>query len=437
MGIANPSLVRRLRRTSYLGLVGASTVALLLTAFAQGCSSETEPDSEFGNGTTSGSSGASSGSSGESSSGFSSSGTSGASSGSSGEDPTKNSCATASAEAKRLPVYMLFVIDGSGSMDGFDGVNYIAGEREADPASPGRQTGKKWIATRDALGAFFDDLASKNDPSFAVGMYLFSSTALKPATGVDVAINFVNAAQATALKTRLAPPVFPNSGTPLAESITGQLAILKAYTPAAPVQPGGKYVLVAMTDGIPTDSKTTAINALTTARTGTPPVATFAVGVGNEDASPTTVYDEAFMKDLAVAGGTAAAGCNPNWGNADKTGKPCHFQITPGTKTAAVIKTEFLAAINTIRDQVSSCEFPLVKPAGSGDIDPANVNVVKTAGGKDTTIPQDAANGWVYDDPSNPSKVTLKGKACDDLKADPTAKIKIVVGCKTLTTPTK
>ncbi len=91
-------------------LVGASAIALLLTVFAQGCG-DSEPDSEFPDGTSSGASSGASGSSG--SSGFSSSGSSGASSGSSGEDPTKNSCATASAEAKRLPVYMLFVIDGS------------------------------------------------------------------------------------------------------------------------------------------------------------------------------------------------------------------------------------------------------------------------------------------------------------------------------------
>ncbi len=415
-------------------LISGAVSLLLIAAFTQGCGSS-EPDSEFGNGTSGGTSG------GASSGGpvfdMSSGGTSRSSGPSGGQDPTKTSCATASAEAKRLPVYMLFVIDGSGSMDGYDGSNYIPGEREADPASPGRQTGKKWIATRDALGAFFDDLAAKKDPSFAVGLYLFSSNTLKSATAVDVGIKFVDAAQATALKTRLAPPVFPNGGTPLAESIQGQLAILKAYTPAAPVEPGGKYVLVAMTDGIPSDSKTTALNAVTTAKTGAPPIATFAVGVGNEDASATTVYDEKFMKDLATAGGTAAAGCNPNWGDADKSGKPCHFQITPGTKTAAQIKTEFTAAINTIRDQVASCEFPLVRPPGSGDIDPSNVNVVKSSGGADTTIPQDAANGWIYDNPAAPTKVTLKGKACDDLKADPTAKIKIVVGCKTVTGATK
>jgi uncharacterized protein YegL len=355
----------------------------------------------------------------------------------SGQDPLKNSCATASAEARRLPVYMQFIIDGSGSMDGFDGVGFIPGEREADPLSPGRQTGKKWIAVRGALQAFFDDLAAKPDPSFAVGMYLFSSTAVKPPTAVDVPIKLVDMAQATALKTRLAPPVFPNGGTPLCGSIDGQLAILKAYKPTAPVQTGGKYVLVAMTDGIPTDTKTACLASVTAAKTGTPPVATFAVGVGNEDADPATVYDEVFMKDLANAGGTAVPGCNPSWGNADKTGKPCHFQITPGTKTAVQIKADFLAAINAIRDAVASCEFPLTRPPGSGAIDPANVNVIMTTGGVDKTIPQDAKDGWTYDDPVNPTKVFLHGKACDALKADPAAKIKIVVGCKTVTDPTK
>ena len=355
-----------------------------------------------------------------------------------GQDPLTNACATASAEAKRLPVYMQFIIDGSGSMDGATGQaapnDFVAGERETDPLMPSRQTGKKWIAVRDALAAFSDDLAAKNDPSFAVGLFLFSSTTVKTATSVDVPIHFVDAAQSAALKARLAPPIFANGGTPLCTSIDGQLGNLKAYTPAAPVQPGGKYVLVAMTDGIPTDSKMACLASVTAARTGAPPVATFAVGVGNEDASPTLVYDEVFMKDLAQAGGTAAPGCNPNWGNADKTGTPCHFQITPGTKTAAQIKVDFLAAINAIRDAVASCEFPLTKPTGSGDIDPANVNVVMTSGGgADTTVPQNMTDGWVYDDPTNPTKVTLKGKSCDTLKADPAAKIKIVVGCKTVT----
>lgn len=413
-------------------VVGGACAVVAASLFGQGCGGGSSESSEFPEG-SSGSGGSNAGLVG---SGFDGNGDAG-SSGSSGQDPLTNSCATASAEARRLPVYMQFIIDGSGSMDGYDGSNFIAGERETDPAMASRQTGKKWIAVRDALGAFFDDVAAKNDPSFAVGLYLFSSTAVKPTSGTDVPIRFVDAAHAGSLKARLAPPIFPTGGTPLCASISGQLGVLTAYTPAAPVQPGGKYVLVAMTDGIPSDSKASCLAAATAAKTGTPPVATFSVGVGNEDANPGTVYDEAFMRDLAQAGGTAVAGCNPNWGNADKSGTPCHFQITPGTKTAAQIKADFLAAINAIRDAVASCEFPLTKPAGSGDIDPANVNVLMTTGGKDNTVPQNPTDGWSYDDPTNPTKVFLRGKACDQLKADPSAKIKIVVGCKTVTDVTK
>jgi von Willebrand factor type A domain len=355
-----------------------------------------------------------------------------------GQDPLTNSCATAEAEAKRTPVYMLFIIDGSGSMDGFNGIDFIPGEREADPQSTGRQTGKKWIAVRGALQAFFDDLAAKPDPSFAVGMYLFSSTKEKSATAVDVPISYVDAAHAASLKARLAPPTFPNSGTPLYAAINGQMSILKSYTPSAPVVPGGKLVLVAMTDGIPTDDKAGCITSVAAAASGTPKVLTFAVGVGNEDASPTTVYDEKFMADLAQAGGTSVTGCNAAWGNADKSGTPCHFQVTPGVKTAAQIRSDFSAAIEKIRDTVASCEFDLVKPAGAGDLDPANVNVVYTpGGGADTTIPQGQADGWTYDDPTAPAKVYLHGKACEALKSDPQSKVRVVIGCKTVTTVTK
>jgi hypothetical protein len=413
-------------------VLGGACAMLAASLAGQGCGSG--DGSEFGDPNGNGNGGTSGGT--PTGPGF----MTGNDAGTTGQDPLTNSCATASAEAKRLPVYMQLIIDGSGSMDGADGLGgFIGGEREVDPASPGRQTGKKWIAVRDALSAFFDDVAAKNDPSFAVGMYLFSSTSTKPANKVDIPIKLVDAAHAAALKARLAPPTFANGGTPLCTSIDGQLGILKAFTPTAPVEPGGKYVLVAMTDGIPSapDNKAQCLASATGAKSGMPAVATFAVGVGNEDASSTAVYDEAFMKDLAQAGGTAVAGCNPSWGDADKSGTPCHFQITPGTKTAAQIKTDFLAAINAIRDAVASCEFPLTKPAGSGDIDPSNVNVVMTTGGKDNTVPQNATDGWRYDDPMNPTKVFLAGMACDTLKADPAAKIKIVIGCKTVTGATK
>lgn len=352
-------------------------------------------------------------------------------------------CATASAEAKRVPVYMQLVVDGSGSMDGLNTMAsaYVPGERELDPLAPNRpstptpgMTGRKWIALRGALSAFVDDLAVNPDPSFAVGMYLFSSNQSKAASQVDVPIAFVDAAHAATLKARLLPPVFPIGGTPLATAMNGQLPILKAYTPAPPVQPNGKLVLVVITDGIPTDSKQGCLNAASTALAGTPPVLTFAVGVGDETASATDVYDEIFMGDLAEAGGTAPAGCNTSWSDANMSGAPCHFQITPGAKTAQQIQADFLAAVNGIRAIVSSCELEL--NFAPGEVDPAKVNVVYTSGaGQSSQVVQDGTDGWTYDDPGDPKKVILHGAACDTLKSDPQGKVDIVLGCKTVTNP--
>lgn len=420
----------------HITFVSSCVVFAAMTALGQGCGSSSGSTFTDGSSSSSGSSGTSS------SSGFDPNAPDSGGGGGDDDDDDGDggSCATASAEATRVPVYMLLVVDGSGSMDGYDGSSYIAGEREADPLAPTRpsnpvgQTGKKWIAVRGALSAFVDDLAAKPDPNLAVGMYLFSSTATKPADKEDVAISFVDATHAAKLKTRLLPDVFPTGGTPLAASMNGQLPILKAYSPAAPVKPGGKYVLVVMTDGIPSDGRQACLTAASSALTGTPSVLTFAVGVGNVNANASTVYDELFVGDLAEAGGTAPAGCNTNWSDANMTGTPCHFQITPGSKTAQQIQADFLAAVNKIRDTVSSCELTL--DFSSGNVDPAKVNVEYTSGaGQTSQIKQDAANGWTYDDPNAPTKVVLHGTSCDTLKADPEGKVKIILGCKTVTEP--
>lgn len=394
------------------------TALLLITAGA-GCSSTN--GSKFGDGSDGGV-GGDGGNGGDGSVGP---GIGGNSDGGNSGDAGFASCATATATAARTPVYMMIVLDGSGSMD--------FTPTEDDPLNPGNQRGVKWLAVRGALYAFWDSLVATPDPSLGVGLYLFSSSSVKSPTAIDVGIKEVDATQDAALKARVAPPVVPENGTPLKQSIEGQLALLKSYTPATPLLPGGKLVLVVMTDGVPdggSADQTSCINDAKAAFAGTPQITTFAVGVGDPTADPSD-YDEVFMGNLAVAGGAPAPGCTPGWNQSSPSSEtPCHFQVTPGSKTAAAIQAEFTAAIDTIRDTVSSCTFTLDK--SSGTIDPSKVNVVYTdSSGADTTIPEDPTNGWTYDNPTDPSTVTLNGSSCSTLKADSKGTIKIVLGCTT------
>jgi hypothetical protein len=361
-------------------------------------------------------------------------------------------CATASVAAVRLPAYLQLVVDASGSMDGFDGVTYLAGEREPDPDVATtrldllnvatNQTGRKWIALRGALKAFFDDLVVKADPFFAVGMYLFSSNTPKPATAIDVPIGYVNAAHAALLKDRLSPPVFPMGGTPLLASIDGQLPVLAAYTPSAPVRPGGKRVLVVITDGVPTVgagqtqavANAAVVASVAAASAATPSTPTFAIGVGNP-LGPEVLFDELLMGRIATAGRTGETGCNTTWSGTNMTGVPCHLQVTPGAKTAAQLKQDFLDAFNRIRDKSASCELILDR-TDAGTLDPTKVNVFLTTGGVERPVAKGTMNGWSFDNDASPGKVVLNGSACAALKADPVASARIVIGCATVLEPT-
>ena len=337
-------------------------------------------------------------------------------------------CATATASVTRQPVYLLLVLDGSGSM-----------EME-----------NKWTALVPALDAFFDDLLNNPDPTFGVGLTIFSDehdpqcgggnfgNCVGPYPTMNVDIAEVTATQAAALHSRL-DNTSPKGDTPTVAVLTGQYAALDAYTPVSPLPSGGKKVLVLMTDGVPNDAANTpqatlqneCIAQATAQFAMTPPVTTFAVGIGDYSPLDTTEYDPAFMGALAVAGGDPRMGCVP--GNTTDPTMMCHFQITPGGQTASAIEQQFIAAINAIRGQVVSCTFALEQPDGGGMIDPSKVNVVYDDGmGNMTTIDEDPTNGWSYNDPTNPTTVTLNGSSCSTLMMSTGGSISIVLGCASL-----
>jgi von Willebrand factor type A domain len=336
------------------------------------------------------------------------------------------SCATGSSEAQRQPVYLLFVLDGSGSMN----------------------QDNKWTAVVPALQSIFAQMASTGDTGIGAGLIVFSDSN-DPTTGsgpypssADVPIALVDAAHLSSLGMRLAG--MPQNGTPTHAALTGGYGELEPYSPAAPLQPGGKKVLVLITDGVPTDD-CASVPLLTNYATnacivqagnelmlGPPkgPIETFVIGVG--DFSSGSFFglggiDPTFLGNLAHAGGTGSSNCNPN--ETASTSDLCYFEIDPSmAPTAAQLQQQFETALNAIRGQVISCTYPL-QGSQLGNVDPSLVNV--EVDGK--TILQDAKNGWTYDNPKAPTQIILHGAACSTAQANIMAKVSIVLGCATQT----
>lgn len=440
-------------------ILGAMLGAGLLLVAAEGCGSSGRDDSDFtdeGGDAGTNTSGGTSSSGGKSSSGGS---IGGGSSGDGGHSSSSGgaTCATATAVATREPVYLDIVLDGSGSMDAqiavcksdrntycapnsYEGIGFLLdcfGEygvcrdkqnSELDPQDGTRYTGKKWIAARESLKAYFDASAPAASTTLGVGLLLFSSS--KPG---QVPIAVLDTAQSAAMWGLIAPQTWPSAATPLRASIDGQATYLRAFTPTAPLAANGRHVILLITDGVPvgdaTETKATVTAAVQAAIAGTPKVEVAVVGVGNPSASADE-YDATFLSQLAQLGGLAPAGCKVDWKAGDAQ-MPCHLQVTPGEKTAAQIKDEMTAAINAIAGSIASCNLALDK---SSPIDATKVNVVYTdSSGTETQLPQDASNGWTYDNPDDPSQVILHGTACDNLQSQNGA-VNIVIGCPTGTT---
>jgi hypothetical protein len=336
------------------------------------------------------------------------------------------SCATASSEAKRQPVYLLFVLDGSGSM----------------------AQNNKWTAVVPALQSIFAQMVSTGDTGVGAGLIVFSDSN-DPTTGsgpypssADVPIALVDAAHQGVLSMRLAG--MPQSGTPTHAALTGGYGELEPYTPSAPLLSGGKKVLVLITDGVPTDDCASvpilsnyATNACIVQAGNelklTPPkgpIETFVIGVGNFSAGSffgLGGIDPSFLGNLAQAGGTGPSGCNPS--ETTNTNDLCYFEIDPSmAPTAAQLQQKFETALNAIRGQVVSCTYPL-QGSQLSNVDPTLVNV--EVDGK--TILQDATNGWTYDNPKTPTEIILHGTACGAAKTNLKAKVSIVLGCATQT----
>jgi hypothetical protein len=164
-------------------------------------------------------------------------------------------------------------------------------------------------------------------------------------------------------------------------------------------------------------------------RAGLEGVPTFAVGVVNPDDMAKATPN---LNALAMGGGTM---------------KPF---IINALNSPADVTRNFLQALQSIRAAALACEFKLPAAQSGNKLDYTKVNVQLTAGDGSVTAIANVANkdtcdpvrgGWYYDVPlaqtgqampRAPTSILTCDATCERLKADPTGRVDIVLGCQTL-----
>lgn len=330
-------------------------------------------------------------------------------------------CTTAKTRVR--PGYLQVVVDGSVSM----------------------LNDHKWEASVPALDALVNGVAQRADNAVGLGLMVFADTK-DPTAGADftygpypsaadVPVAVVDSAQAAALRARL--QTTPKGITPTLAALKGAYTSLRAFVPAAPLEAGGKKFVLFLTDGYPfasldggppeTDVQVAqSLKLAEDQAKHADPILTFVVGVGPFPGNGID-YDATFVGRLATAGRTArVAGCNPI--EEDNEANVCHFQVTPGARSAQDIQKDILAAVDAIRVQASVCEFVIEAPPTGYSLDPDAVTVQhRTPTGVAIILP--GANGWSFDDPQKPQRVVLKGAACERVRGE-RGELEVLLGCK-------
>lgn len=275
-------------------------------------------------------------------------------------------------------------------------------------------TGGKWDAAKLGLSGFL------NDPQSA---------------GIRVALNFFPLPnEATCDQFAYKEPVVPfgeltayagtvemalntqnpdGFSTPIYPALGG--AILKGIE-VAQQNPGETSAVLLITDGQPVgpapmcgavdpeDPQVIADLAATGANFK-PPVRTFVIGLPG--------VNQTFANLVAASGGTGQG-------------------IFVG---AANVKTEFQNALSKVRGQALPCEFEIPAKVSGGEVDPGFVNVLLGLNGMaEEVLAQDescAGLGWKYDNAANPTRIILCDASCQAVKKSASAKVQILLGCKT------
>jgi hypothetical protein len=372
-----------------------------------------------------------------------------------GADNELPACATGEYQAKQSPAAMLVLLQRSGSMAQNNKWVFAAQaivstlDQDAfDTMSLGLLAAPSSLVTGPAC--VFNFPVACGVPAFPQ-VDLVPAGATKSTGGAGVRRDIKN------WLTMNAPDQSAGQGNPLYAAIQSGLGALQAY----PLK--GKKILFVVTDGGVSctslssrqgyvdgngcndwENPNNIIGLVDAAqRDGQNPVYTFIVGVpGSDSYDPSGVNFppyrmRAALSSIAKAGAPSYVpqGCNGNVPFAQSDPDPqlsCHFDMTQGYSVQKVAD-----AIAGVRGKVLGCVFELPVPE-AGLLDKGKVNVGYSVGGGASVElyrRKDAQNACAQDgcwDYTPDDRVELLGKACDDVRTAPDAKVRITVGCATI-----
>ena len=352
-------------------------------------------------------------------------------------------------ESMELPASVLFVLDRSGSMACNPPPLQDSASCEANAVPVDGTQASKWQITVSALEQVFDDLLAKGSNA-QIGLTFFSNdNTCGVQSTPNVPLSAVTKAQVAALKTVLDNTI-PSGGTPLVGATTLGYAYLHQEAGNAPGcvepcgAPGNRYVVL-MTDGtdscpVPTRAEDAAecnaAGSCTSFLVGkAAPLAaqsnirTFVIGApGSEPA-------RGYLSELAFVGGTPRSpSCthDPKGSEGD-----CHFDMTTTKDFAGALAS----ALGSVSGAALGCEFAV--PQTNVKVTPGTVNVqYRPQSGQPECFAYDPAacsagsNGWQFaknaDGSDDLSRVVICGSACEQVRADPMARVDVLLGCETI-----
>ncbi len=330
-----------------------------------------------------------------------------------GSGPPRDACAGDFYNGEQKPLDMFIMYDQSGSMD----------------------NNGRWDAVKGALTSF---VQSPQSADIGVGIAYFPLNPPPCSTPSDtcVCIPFTTICFPTGGGSCLAadyarpdvpieplPPVSqkivdslnnhrPGGGTPTLPALQGAMEYASVW---ANGHPDHKTIVVLATDGAPNDCNSDVAGVSNVAAQGlaaNPSVQTFVIGVGNTGN----------MDAIAQAGGTTKA-----------------FVVSDQNANQA-----FLDAMNQIRGTALACDYAIPLPNGQQP-NFSQVNIYFTPPGSPTEnviyrVPDasqcDPVNGgWFYDNPQDPKQIRACPASCEQLKSSGGGKVRIEVGCDSLTPP--